>query len=122
MTHCTAVPPTRRGRLNRWLLALLALLPLMAAAAIVDGPNSYVYAIARGADGITYLGGNFTFWGPQTGGLGALGTADGAVNRNFPPVTAQVWNSPAASAVTPVSPTTSTARSALVVLPLPSCP
>jgi hypothetical protein len=91
MTHCTAVPPTRRGRLNRWLLALLALLPLMAAAAIVDGPNSYVYAIARGADGITYLGGNFTFWGPQTGGLGALGTADGAVNRNFPPVTGTVY-------------------------------
>jgi len=59
MTHCADIPPTRRGRLNRWLLALLALLPLVVAAALVDGPNGTVYAIARGADGTIDLGGNF---------------------------------------------------------------
>ena len=91
MTHGTDTLPTRRGRLNRWLLALLALLPLMAAAALVDGPNATVYAIARGADGTTYLGGDFTLWGPRTGGLGALATTDGAVDHNFPPVTGKVW-------------------------------
>jgi hypothetical protein len=87
MTHSTEVPPARR----RWLLSLLALLPLVAVAAIVDGPNGSVYAIARGADSTTYLGGDFTLWGPRTGGFGALATTDGAVDHNFPPVTGNVW-------------------------------
>jgi hypothetical protein len=69
----------------------LALLPLMAAAALVDGPNATVYAIARGADGTTYLGGDFTLWGPRTGGFGALATTDGAVDHNFPRVAGTVY-------------------------------
>jgi hypothetical protein len=65
-------------------LLLLASPPLKAT--LVDGPDGYVSAIARGADGITYLGGAFTAWGAQTGGGAALAIADGVVNRSFPKV------------------------------------
>jgi hypothetical protein len=98
------VPAGRSGRkapATRWpgLLALLTLLGLgglfassaqAAGQQIFDGPNGKVRAIAAGADGTTYVGGDFTNWGPQTGGGAALAVSNGAVNRTLPPVAGQV--------------------------------
>ena len=58
---------------------------------IFDGPNGTVRAVATGADGVTYLGGDFTRWGPQTGGGTALSTINAAVNRTLPPVSGSVY-------------------------------
>ena len=67
-----------------WLMTLLMLTAVPLQAALVDGPSGAVNAIAKGADGTTYLGGSFTAWGTQTGGGAALAIADGAVNKAFP--------------------------------------
>ena len=68
------------------LLALFAGAVQASGQQIFDGPNGAVYATAQGADGTTYVGGNFTAWGPQTGRGAALDLANGAVIRTFPPV------------------------------------
>lgn len=54
---------------------------------IFDGPNGEVVTSAVAPDGTIYLGGEFTQWGPQTGGgaaLPATGVAD--VIRTMPPI------------------------------------
>jgi hypothetical protein len=59
---------------------------------IFDGPDGPVYATAVGADGTSYVGGNFTQWGPQTGAGAVLAsTGSGTLNRNFPPVTGGIY-------------------------------
>ena len=75
------------------LLLLLLLPPLAARAALVDGPDTAVRALARGADGVLYLGGDFTRWGPQTGGGAALDSASGSVDRLFPKIFGTVYTS-----------------------------
>ena len=48
--------------------------------------NDTVYAIATGPDGITYIGGGFTYVGPNTGGGAALDATSGAPDMSFPQV------------------------------------
>ena len=91
----SAPPATTRHR-RGWLAALALPLALAggiagpAAAAIGDGPNVTVNAVARGADGTTYIGGAFTWWGAQTGGMAVLDAVSASVNRNFPMVVGTV--------------------------------
>lgn len=75
------------------LIGVGALTPTPAQAAgqqVFDGPNGTVRATAVGADGTTYVGGDFTQWGPQTGGGAGLSASNGAVARTLPPVTGTV--------------------------------
>ncbi len=46
--------------------------------------NGTVVAIAIGPDGTTYIGGNFTYVGPNTGGGAALDATSGAPDMSFP--------------------------------------
>lgn len=57
---------------------------------VFDGPNGVVEAVAVGDDGTVYLGGNFTAWGPQTGGGAVMHPVTAAVDRTFPPVVGSV--------------------------------
>ena len=59
---------------------------------IFDELNGPVWATAVGADGTTYVGGQFTAYGPRTGGGAVLAaTGTGALNRQFPAVMGEVW-------------------------------
>ncbi|MEI8210479.1 MAG: hypothetical protein WCG16_14810, partial [Methylococcales bacterium] len=62
-------------------------------ATLVDGPDGGVNATVIGADGTAYVGGDFTRWGPQTGGGAALATSNGLVNRSFPKILGTVYAS-----------------------------
>ena len=73
-----------------WIL-FGSLLPPGVQAAITSGPNNTVNAIAQGADGTTYFGGNFTYWGPNTGHGAALEASTAAVNLNFPVVNGAIY-------------------------------
>lgn len=48
------------------------------------GPNDYVSSVVAAPDGGFYVGGHFTHWGVQTGGLGSFAADDGAVDSYFP--------------------------------------
>ena len=85
--------PCVSGGLAAWLLLLFTLVHGAAfAVPLTNGPNGQVNAVARGADGTTYLGGYFTTWGQQSGSWAALDLGTGLANPNFPPVTnGAVW-------------------------------
>lgn len=48
------------------------------------GPNGTVNSVVAAPGGGFYVGGAFTHWGVQTGGLGAFDATQGDVNRYFP--------------------------------------
>ena len=58
---------------------------------IFDGPNAPVHAVAVDDDGNRYVGGDFTWWGPQTGGGAGVSQASGNVLRTLPPVDGVVY-------------------------------
>lgn len=56
-------------------------------ALLVNGPNARVTAITHDAgSGQSYVAGDFTRWGPQTGGMGMVNNTTGALNTGFPAV------------------------------------
>ncbi|MFN8125002.1 MAG: fibronectin type III domain-containing protein [Candidatus Nanopelagicales bacterium] len=56
-----------------------------------NGPDGRVRAIVHHpTEDITYVGGNFTHWGPQTGGMATVSGSSGALNPNFPAVAGKV--------------------------------
>jgi hypothetical protein len=65
---------------------LLVLLPLWAQAVIRDVPNGPVFAVAVGADGTSYLGGDFTALKPDTGNGAVIAQGTGDIDRKFPKV------------------------------------
>ena len=54
------------------------------------GPNGTVRAIAEGPGSTAYVGGDFTHWGLQTGGLASLSADEAAVAAQFPWVEGEV--------------------------------
>lgn len=76
------------------LVAPMAAVPVARASGglIPNGPNDAVRAIAANPSdpSITYLGGDFTEWGPQTGGFAVISQSSGDLNHNFPPVAGEV--------------------------------
>lgn len=75
---------TCRQLLTGAVLLALACASHPAHALLVDGPNGPVNAMAQDDNGITYVGGGFTRWGPRTGGGAALDRSTGGANRAFP--------------------------------------
>lgn len=61
-------------------------------AGIVDGFNGSVLSTASG-DGITYVAGGFTAWGPQTGGGALVDAAAGTLERSFADFAGEVMTS-----------------------------
>ena len=80
------------------LVALLAApVPARADASLSSTPdqqpwvtNGTVRAIASAPSGITYIGGEFTYVGPNTGGAALLDATSGAPDMTFPPVAGTV--------------------------------
>ena len=98
MKRCVWLP------VNLCLLCVFCLAALLAApvAARADGvpsstpdqqvwvTNGTVSAIATAPDGTTYIGGGFTYVGPNTGAAAALDPTSGAPDMSFPMVNGSV--------------------------------
>jgi hypothetical protein len=93
----SALPSTPLLRLGRFLIAMALVLGLatgVARAQVVDpnmwGTNGYVSAVAT-AENSVYLGGSFTFVGPNTGAFVGIDTGTGTPQTGWPRVEGYVF-------------------------------
>ena len=68
-----------------YLPTVISMTPAQAAAATVPlGPNDYVTSTLAHDDGSLYVGGSFTHWGRQTGGIASVASSSASLDVTFP--------------------------------------